>query len=311
MDKNSKIFVNGHTGMVGSALLRNLQTAGYSNIITASTSVLDIRRQKDVEDFFAKNKPEYVFIAAGKVGGIFANNEYRAEFIYDNIMIASNLIHSCYLFKVKKALFLGSSCVYPKFAPQPMSESCLLTSELEETNEPYAIAKIAGIKLVESYNRQYKTNYISCMPTNLYGINDNYHEKSGHVLPSLIRKFHDANEKKLSEVVVWGDGSPKREFLFVDDLADACIFLMNQYKDNKTINVGSGLEVTIKELAELIKEVIGYPGQIIFDKAMPNGTPRKLLDCTKIHQLGWKHNISLKKGLEIAIKDFASKKSSL
>lgn len=304
MDKNAKIFISGHTGMVGSALVRNLQNSGFSNLLLASSKELDLRRQNQVEEFFEKNKPDYVFIAAAKVGGIFANNEYRAEFIYDNLMIAANLINSCYLYKVKKALFLGSSCVYPKLAPQPMSETHLLSSALEETNEPYALAKIAGIKLIENYNRQYKTNYISCMPTNLYGYNDNYHEKNSHVLPSLIRKFYQAKKNNEKEVFVWGDGSPKREFLFVDDLADACVFLMRNYNDNSTINVGSGIEVTIKELAETIKEVMGYTGEIKFDRSMPNGTPRKLLNCDKIHHLGWQHKINLKDGLKLAIADF-------
>lgn len=307
MDKNAKIFINGHTGMVGSAIVRYLTKNGYNNLITASTSQLDIRRQKDVEDFFSFHKPQYVFIAAAKVGGIFANNEYRADFIYDNLMIAANIIHSCYLYGVTKALFLGSSCVYPKHAPQPMPENCLLTSPLEETNEPYALAKIAGIKLVENYNRQYNTNFISCMPTNLYGINDNYHEKNSHVLPALIRKFYLAKINNQKEVVVWGDGSPKREFLFVDDLAEACIFLMEKYQGNSTINIGSGIEVSIKELAETIKDVVEYKGQIVFDKSMPNGTPRKLLDCTKIHQLGWSHQTKLKEGIKLAFNDFKLK----
>lgn len=309
MDKNAKIFINGHTGMVGSAILRYLNSNGYNNLITASTSQLDIRRQKDVEDFFNFHKPQYVFIAAAKVGGIFANNEYRADFIYDNLMIAANIIHSCYLYGVKKALFLGSSCVYPKHAPQPMPEDCLLTSPLEETNEPYALAKIAGIKLVENYNRQYNTNFISCMPTNLYGINDNYHEKNSHVLPALIRKFYLAKINNQKEVVVWGDGSPKREFLFVDDLAEACIFLMEKYQGNSTINIGSGIEVSIKELAETIRDVVEYKGQIVFDKSMPNGTPRKLLDCTKIHQLGWSHQTKLKEGIRLAFNDFKLKQA--
>jgi len=304
MDKNAKIFVNGHTGMVGSAIVRKLNSFGYTNLILASSAEIDMRRQVLVEEFFDKHKPDYVFIAAAKVGGIYANNEFRAEFIYDNLMISLNIIHCCYLFKVKKALFLGSSCVYPKLAPQPMSEECLLTSSLEETNEPYALAKIAGIKLVENYNRQYNTNLISCMPTNLYGKNDNYHEKNSHVLPALIRKFYFAKQNGDKEVFVWGDGSPKREFLYVDDLADACFFLMKNYQGNSTINVGSGIEVSIKELAETIKKVIGYDGKIVFDALMPNGTPRKLLNCDKIHSLGWKHVTPLEKGCELALEDF-------
>ncbi|PCJ63282.1 MAG: GDP-fucose synthetase [Planctomycetota bacterium] len=307
MDKNSKIFVNGHTGMVGSAIVRFLSENGFNNLIMASTSEVDMRRQQEVENYFDKHKPDYVFMAAAKVGGIYANSQYRAEFIYDNLMIASNLIHSCYLYKVKKALFLGSSCVYPKFADQPMTEDCLLTSALEETNEPYALAKIAGIKLVENYNRQYNTNFISCMPTNLYGLSDNYHPKNSHVLPSLIRKFVDAYENSEDEVVVWGDGSPKREFLYVDDLAEACVFLMENYKNNKTINIGSAVEVTIKELANIIRDLLNFKCKIKFDESMPNGTPRKLLNSEKIHDLGWKHKISLEDGIKRSIDDYYSR----
>ena len=304
MDKKSKIYVSGHTGMVGSAIVRHLKYFGFSNLVLASSAELDARQQSKVEHFFRIHQPEYVFICSAKVGGIFANNEYPADFIYDNIMIATNIIHSCYLFKVKKALFLGSSCVYPKFAPQPMNEDCLLTSTLEPTNEPYAIAKIAGLKMIESYNRQYHTDFISCMPTNLYGIGDKYDTNNSHVIPAIIQKVHKAKTNNEGEVIVWGDGSPQREFLFVDDLAEACVFLIHNYSSDKTINIGSGIEVTIKDLAELIKEVVGFKGEIVFDASKLNGTPRKLLDCSKIHNLGWKHKIGLKDGLNMVYKDF-------
>lgn len=304
MKKNEKIYVAGHQGMVGSAIVRKLKDLGYSNIITATHQELDLINQAETLAFFKEHKPNYVFVAAAKVGGIYANNTYKAQFLYENMMIAANTIHSAYKTGVNKLMFLGSSCIYPKFAPQPMKEEYLLTGELEPTNEGYAIAKIAGLKLCDTYRFQYGCNFISVMPTNLYGINDNYHPENSHVLPGLIHRFHEAKKNNLPEVVVWGTGSPKREFLFADDLADACVFLMQNYNDYGWVNIGSGEEVTIAELAEMIKEIVGYKGKIVFDKTKPDGTPRKLLDISKLHNLGWKHKTSLKDGLKITYQDF-------
>ena len=304
MNKDSKIYVAGHRGMVGSAILRKLQKEGYSNIITKTSKELDLRIQKDVDDFFKLEKPEYVFLAAAKVGGILANNTYRAEFIYDNLMIQSNVIHSAYKYGVKKLLFLGSSCIYPKYAPQPMKEEYLLSGYLEPTNEPYAIAKIAGIKMCEAYRHQYGCNFISAMPTNLYGPNDNYDLNNSHVLPALIRKFHEAKIYNKKEVIVWGTGNPLREFMHVDDLADACLFLMLNYNDSQFVNVGTGKDISIRELAELIKTIVGYEGNIVFDTTKPDGTPRKLLDLNYVHSLGWHHKIELEEGIKMTYQDF-------
>ena len=297
MDKKSKIFVAGHNGMVGSALCRKFKDLNFKNIITESSNKLDLRNQKSVDDFFNKVKPEYVFLAAAKVGGIYANNKYRADFIYDNIMIQCNIINSSHLHGVKKLLFLGSSCIYPKFANQPIKENEILNGKLEKTNQPYALAKISGIEMCDSYRNQYGSNFISVMPTNLYGTNDNYHPKNSHVLPSLIRKVLEAKKNKLDQIILWGTGSPKREFLHVDDLADACIFLMNNYNDYSPVNIGSGIDLTIKELALLIMDIANYNCKIKFDKTKPDGTPRKLLDVSKINNLGWKPSISLEKGI--------------
>ncbi|GAB4450191.1 MAG: GDP-L-fucose synthase [Bacteroidia bacterium] len=304
MEKLSKIYVAGHRGMVGSAIIRKLQKEGYTNIITKTSSELDLRNQSAVENFFKEHQPEYVFLAAAKVGGILANNTYRAEFIYDNLMIQNNIIHCAYKYKVKKLLFLGSSCIYPKLAPQPMKEEYLLSGYLEPTNEPYAIAKIAGIKMCEAYRDQYGCNFISAMPTNLYGPNDNYDLNNSHVLPALIRKFHEAKVQKLHYVVVWGTGKPRRELMHVDDLADACLFLMNHYNERQFVNVGTGKDISIAELSELVKKVVGYNGEIIFDTTKPDGTPRKLLDLSLIHSLGWKHKIELEEGIAHAYDDF-------
>tara|TARA_Y200000002_G_scaffold366537_1_gene357586 strand:- start:2724 stop:3650 length:927 start_codon:yes stop_codon:yes gene_type:complete len=297
MYKKSKIFIAGHNGMVGSALCRKFKDLNFKNIITESSNKLDLRNQKSVDDFFNKVKPEYVFLAAAKVGGIYANNKYRADFIYDNIMIQCNIINSSHLYGVKKLLFLGSSCIYPKFANQPIKENEILNGKLEKTNQPYALAKISGIEMCDSYRNQYGSNFISVMPTNLYGTNDNYHPKNSHVLPSLIRKVLEAKKNKLDEIILWGTGSPKREFLHVDDLADACIFLMNNYNDYSPVNIGSGIDLTIKELALLIMDIANYNCKIKFDKTKPDGTPRKLLDVSKINNLGWKPSISLEKGI--------------
>ena len=286
MEKTSKIYVAGHTGMVGSAIVRELQKQGYSNIITKSHAELDLMNQQDVNDFFAQEKPEYVFLAAAKVGGIMANSSYPADFLYNNMMIEMNVIHASFVNQCKKLLFLGSSCIYPKFANQPITESSLLTSSLEPTNEGYALAKISGLKYCEYLNRQYNTNYISVMPTNLYGINDNYVLETGHVLPSLIHKFHNAKVNNLDHVVCFGDGSPLREFLYVDDLANLCVLLMNKYNETETINAGSGEEYSIFDVAHILANTIGYKGEIIWDKTKPNGTPRKRLDLTKLNRLG-------------------------
>jgi GDP-L-fucose synthase len=309
MDKNAKIYVAGHRGMVGSAILRALQKRGYKNLITAGSDMLDLKNQQKTFDFFEKYKPDYVFMAAAKVGGIHANNTYRAEFLYDNLQMELNVIHAAYLYNVKKLLFLGSSCIYPKLAPQPLKEEYLLSGYLEYTNEPYAIAKIAGIKLCENYRLQYGCDFISCMPTNLYGPNDNYHPDNSHVLPALIRKFHEAKEENRPEVEVWGTGNPRREFLHADDLADACIFLMENYNEVIHINIGTGEDITIKDLALLIKKIVGYEGTIRFDESKPDGTPRKLMDVSKLHALGWKHKISLEEGIRSVYADFCEKKN--
>lgn len=304
MKKNSKIYVAGHRGMVGSAILRRLQKEGYSSIITRSSQELDLRNQKKVEEFFAAERPEYVFLAAAKVGGILANNTYRAEFLYDNLMIQSNVIHAAYKYGVEKLLFLGSSCIYPKMAPQPIKEEYLLSGYLETTNEPYAIAKITGIKMCEAYRHQYGCNFISAMPTNLYGPNDNYDLNHSHVVPALIRKFHEAKVNGHPQVVVWGSGEPRRELMHVDDLADACLFLMQHYNESKFVNIGTGKDIRIRELAELIKRITGYTGDIVFDTSKPDGTPRKLLDLSYIHALGWHHKIELEEGLQMTYEDF-------
>ena len=304
MEKNAKIYVAGHRGMVGSAIVRALKNQGYTNIITRTSKELDLRRQIDVEEFFVKEKPDYVFLAAAKVGGILANNEAPADFMYDNMILEMNVIHEAYKNKVKKLMFLGSSCIYPRMAPQPMKEDCLLTSELEKTNEAYALAKISGLKYCEYLNRQYGTDFISVMPTNLYGPNDNYHPEHSHVLPALIRRFHEAKENNLNEVVIWGTGTPLREFLYVDDLADACVYLMNTYSGNETVNLGTGKELSIKELAELVKKVVGFKGNITFDTTKPDGTPRKLLDVSKLEKLGWKYKTELEDGIKLAYEDF-------
>ncbi|MBZ0203346.1 MAG: GDP-L-fucose synthase [Ignavibacteria bacterium] len=299
MELNSKIFVAGHKGLVGSAILRRLTSEGYTNIITASRSKLDLINQHDTLKYFETNKPEYVFLSAAKVGGIHANNSYPAQFIYQNVMIESNIIHSAYLSGVKKLLFLGSSCIYPKFADQPIEESSLLTGELEPTNEPYAIAKILGIKMCQSYNREYNANYISAMPTNLYGINDNFDLNNSHVLPALIRKFHEAKQNNESSISLWGTGKPFREFLFVDDLADACVYLMNNYNDPEIVNVGTGSDISIGDLAGIIKTIVGYRGNIQWDTSKPDGTFKKLLNTEKLIKLGWKYRTSLEDGIKI------------
>ncbi len=303
MEKNASIYVAGHRGMVGSAIMRKLQEKGYDNIITRTSSELDLRNQQDVFSFFRENKPDYVFLAAAKVGGIHANNTFRADFLYNNLAIESNIIHASWMTKVKKLLFLGSSCIYPKLAPQPLKESYLLGGPLEYTNEPYAIAKIAGIKLCESYRLQYGCNFISIMPTNLYGPNDNYDLENSHVLPAMLRKFHSAKVKQEPSVEIWGSGTPMREFLHADDLAEATLFLMNRYNDKELINVGTGKDISIKELALLIQKVSGYKGEISFNTSKPDGTPRKLLDVSKIHALGWKHSIELEQGIAMVYKD--------
>ncbi len=290
--------------MVGSAIVRKLEREGYTNIIGRSSKELDLRRQNRVEDFFAEEKPEYVFLAAAKVGGIMANSEHKADFLYENMILEMNVIKAAFDFGVKKLMFLGSSCIYPRMAPQPMPESCLLTSELEQTNDAYALAKISGLKYCEYLNQQYGTDYISCMPTNLYGPNDIYHPEHSHVLPALIRRFHEAKVNQAEEVVIWGTGSPLREFLYVDDLADACLFLMNHYSGNETVNVGTGKEVTISELAGLVKQTIGYEGKLRFDTSKPDGTPRKLLDVHKLTDLGWKYKTELSDGIRNAYDDF-------
>lgn len=304
MEKHAKIYIAGHKGMVGSAMHRKLQKEGFTNIIVRSSKELDLTNQQAVSDFFSTEKPDYVFLAAARVGGIVANNTYRADFIYLNLMIESNIIHQSYLHKVKKLMFFGSSCIYPKLAPQPLKEDYLLTGELEYTNEPYAIAKIAGIKLCESYRDQYGCNFISVMPTNLYGYGDNYHPSHSHVLPALIRRIHEAKESHAEFIEAWGTGKPLREFLFVDDLADACFLLMEQYNEKQFVNVGCGEDISIKDLTALVKKVVGYEGEIRFDLSKPDGTPRKLMDATKLRSMGWKPNISLEEGITLAYQDF-------
>jgi GDP-L-fucose synthase len=297
--------------MVGSAIFRKLQKEGYNNIITRSSRELDLRVQSDVEEFFGQEKPDYVFLAAAKVGGIIANNTYRADFLYENLQIQNNIIHSSYLNGVKKLMFLGSSCIYPKLAPQPLKEDYLLTGPLEPTNEPYAIAKIAGIKMCDAYRSQYGCNYISVMPTNLYGYNDNYHPQNSHVLPALIRRFHEAKINNSPEVTIWGTGSPKREFLFADDLAEACYYLMQNYDEEGLVNIGTGEDISIKDLALLIKDIIGYEGEINFDTSKPDGTPRKLMDVSKLHSKGWQHKIELRDGIKLAYEDFLAHQANL
>lgn len=307
MEKEAKIYVSGHRGMVGSAIVRELNRLGYHNIITRTSKELDLRNQEAVASFYKETQPEYVFVAAAKVGGIHANNVYRADFLYDNLMIQNNLIHGAYVNKVKKLMFLGSSCIYPKLAPQPLKEEYLLSGYLECTNEPYAIAKITGIKMCEAYRDQYGCNFISAMPTNLYGLNDNYHPENSHVLPALIRKFHEAKEQNAGEVTIWGDGSPMREFLFADDLANALVYLMLNYDEKQFVNVGYGSDITIKELAETIAQVVGFEGNHVYDSSKPNGTPRKLMDSSRLFATGWKPSIDLEKGIGIAYQDFLSK----
>lgn len=304
MSKDSKIYVAGHRGMVGSALVRRLKSQGYNNIITRTSKELDLKRQADVEKFFSEEKPDYVFLSAAKVGGIVANNTYPADFMYENMMIEMNVIKSAFDNRVKKLLFLGSSCIYPRLAPQPIPETSLLTGSLEPTNEAYALAKISGLKFCEYLNRQYGTSYISVMPSNLYGPNDNYHPENSHVIPGLIRRFHEAKIKGAEEVVVWGTGKVLREFLYVDDLADACVYLMNTYSGNETVNIGIGKEISIADLADLIKKVVGYKGKIVFDTTKPDGTPRKLLDVTKLNRLGWTYKTEIEEGLKKTYDDF-------
>ena len=307
MQKDAKIYVAGHRGMVGSAIHRRLTALGFRNLLLQTSDELDLRNQQAVADFFAAEKPEYVFLAAAKVGGIVANNTFRADFLYENLAIQNNVIHQSHVHGVKKLLFLGSSCIYPKLAPQPLKEDYLLTGPLEPTNEPYAIAKIAGIKLCEAYRAQYGCHFISVMPTNLFGYNDNYHPEHSHVLPALIRRFHEAKITGRREVVIWGTGTPKREFLFADDLADACIFLMEGYDEPQFINVGTGEDLSIRDLASLIKKVVGYRGSLVFDASKPDGTPRKLMDVSKIHGLGWRHTTPLEVGIRLAYEDFLAR----
>ena len=304
MEKSSKIFVAGHRGMVGSAIMRQLVAQGYTNIITRTHSELDLTRQADVEKFFSEERPEYVFLAAAKVGGIAANSDAPADFMYMNMTLEMNVIHAAWQNGCKKLLFLGSSCIYPRLAPQPMPESCLLTSSLEQTNEAYALAKISGLKYCEYLNRQYGTDYISVMPTNLYGPNDNYDPHRSHVLPALIARFDKAKKEGVKSVTCWGDGSPLREFLYVDDLADLCVFLMNNYSGNETVNAGTGKEITIKELSEMVARIVGYQGEINWDTTKPNGTPRKLLDVSKATKLGWTYNVELEDGIRLAYEDY-------
>jgi GDP-L-fucose synthase len=304
LEKQAKIYVAGHRGMVGSAIVRKLQGLGYTNLVLKTSAELDLRDQVKVAEFFASEKPDYVFLAAAKVGGIVANNTYRADFLYENLAIQNNIIHSSFVNKVKKLMFLGSSCIYPKLAPQPLKESYLLSGYLEETNEPYAIAKIAGIKMCEAYRAQYGCDFISVMPTNLYGPNDNYDLENSHVLPAMIRKFQEAKERGEASMTLWGSGAPMREFLHADDLAEACVYLMETYSDAELVNIGTGIDVTIKELAETVKEIVGFTGDIQWDRTRPDGTPRKLMDVSKLHSLGWKHKIELKEGISLAYQDF-------
>lgn len=306
LEKAAKIYIAGHRGMVGSAILRKLEKEGYSNLLLRTSSEVDLRNQQAVTEFFFEEKPEYVFLAAAKVGGILANNAYKADFLYENLCIQNNVIHQSYVTGVKKLMFLGSSCIYPKLAPQPIKEEYLLTGLLEPTNEPYAIAKIAGIKMCEAYRAQYGCNFISVMPTNLYGYNDNYHPHNSHVLPALIRKFHEAKINAASHVIILGTGSPRREFLFSDDLANACFYLMENYNEAELINVGTGEDITIKDLALLVQKVTGFKGDLVFDTSQPDGTPRKLLDVSKLHKKGWKHKIKLEEGIKLVYEDFVA-----
>jgi GDP-L-fucose synthase len=309
MEKQAKIYVAGHRGMVGSAIVRELNRLGYFNLIVRTSAELDLRNQTAVEMFYQQEKPDYVFVAAAKVGGILANNTYRAEFLYDNLCIQNNLIHNAHVFGVKKLLFLGSSCIYPKLAPQPLKEEYLLSGYLEPTNEPYAIAKITGIKMCEAYRDQYGCNFISAMPTNMYGPNDNYHPENSHVLPALIRKFHEAAENNSQEVVVWGDGTPMREFLYADDLANALVYLMLNYNEKEFVNVGYGSDVTIGELANMIGDIVGFKGKIVFDASKPNGTPKKLMDSGRLFATGWRPKTHLQEGISLAYADFLTKHS--
>jgi len=304
LEKEAKIYVAGHRGMVGSAIVRKLQQEGYKNLVLKTSAELDLRDQVKVASFFASEKPDYVFLAAAKVGGIVANNTYRADFLYENLAIQNNIIHSSFVHKVTKLMFLGSSCIYPKLAPQPLKESYLLSGYLEETNEPYAIAKIAGIKMCEAYRAQYGCDFISVMPTNLYGPNDNYDLENSHVLPAMIRKFHEAKVQGKESMTLWGTGAPMREFLHADDLAEACVYLMETYSESELVNIGTGIDVTIKELAETVKEIVGFSGSIHWDTTRPDGTPRKLMDVSKLHSLGWSHKIALKDGIALAYQDF-------
>ena len=306
MNTKDKIYIAGHRGMVGSAIVRKLEKEGYANLLTKTSAELDLRDQQAVNKFFEKEKPDYVFLAAARVGGIMANNTYRAEFLYDNLMIEANIIHASYTNKIKKLLFLGSSCIYPKLAPQPLKEEYLLSGFLEPTNEPYAVAKITGIKFCEYYREQYGCNYISAMPTNLYGLNDSYDLRNSHVLPALIRKFHTAKTGNEPSVTLWGTGTSKREFLYVDDVAEACLYLMQSYSEKQFLNIGTGEDQTIMELAELIKSIVGYKGEIVLDKTKPDGTPRKLLDVSRIHSLGWRHTINLREGIRKTYENFLS-----
>lgn len=311
MNKDSKIYIAGHRGMVGSAITRHLSNEGFSNLLLRTSKELDLRNQEDVFSFFSNEKPDYVFLAAAKVGGIVANNTYRADFIYENLAIQNNIIHAAYLEGVKKLMFLGSSCIYPKMAPQPLKEDALLTGLLEPTNEPYAIAKIAGIKMCEAYRTQYGCDFISVMPTNLYGPNDNYDLQNSHVLPAMIRKFHEAKIKEDKAVYLWGSGSPMREFLYADDLADACIFLMQNYSEEGFVNIGTGTDVTIKTLAEMVKKIVGFEGELVWDSSKPDGTPRKLMDVSRLHGLGWQHKIELEQGIALAYQDFLENHAAL
>ncbi|MEA5257749.1 GDP-L-fucose synthase [Arcicella aquatica] len=311
MEKHSKIYIAGHRGMVGSAILRKLQNEGYENFVLKTSKELDLRDQQKVAEFFEVEKPDYVFLAAAKVGGIVANNTYRADFLYENLAIQNNIIHSAFVTKVKKLMFLGSSCIYPKLAPQPLKEEYLLTGLLEQTNEPYAIAKIAGIKMCEAYRAQYGCDFISVMPTNLYGPNDNYDLQNSHVLPAMIRKFYEAKENGVEQVVLWGSGSPMREFLYADDLAAACVYLMENYSEPELINVGTGIDVTIKELANTVKDIVGFEGEIVWDSSKPDGTPRKLMDVSKLNDKGWRHTIELKEGIGLAYQDFLDNHAKL
>lgn len=310
MNLDDKIYIAGHRGMVGSAICRKLENLGYTNIITRTSSSLDLRDQQAVAAFFEEETPNYVFLAAAKVGGIVANNTYRAEFLYDNLQIQNNIINSAYVTGVKKLMFLGSSCIYPKMAPQPLKEDYLLTGLLEPTNEPYAIAKIAGIKMCDAYRDQYGCNFISVMPTNLYGYNDNYHPQNSHVVPALIRRFHEAKQALAPAVTIWGTGMPKREFLFADDLAEACYYLMQNYNEPGLVNIGTGEDISIKDLAALVKKTVGYEGEINFDITKPDGTPRKLMDVSKLHNQGWRHKIELEEGVGLAYQDFLKHEQS-